>query len=459
MYCRKCGEEILEDSTFCNHCGAKIKSKGGSAAGIRKAIKEDARKLPKGKLALGTFILFIFSLFLTYVIYDLSGTSILEEDLPLHYELILEFLDIVVCSFLMFGITYMTINITRGKKVKNNDIFSKPIKNKKAFAYYLGASFITMTIAFIMGFLTVLLDIDFSWVIIIPFIILIGLYIYIYPLIDMFFHLCADEKYNKKTFATTFKDANKIIKGHRIEYYAMFCSFAGWILLSVLTFGILLLWIYPYIMLSVANMYRRWKGEVTFDSDEKGMSNEAVIGTTVGVFVGVIFLLFCFVAVVDEYEEYDEYEQIEENVTFDGYANLQEDDVNISFRVPSGFDPYDTKEASHKEYTNEDGDYIYYYLAYTYSDFYETEKKIAKETWEEDYNKIKLNEYSVIINNLEVDAFSIDYREDGYDYRVTYAFYPVNEDYTAVIILGIEGINKNNLSKYLKVRNEKGDRM
>ena len=459
MYCRKCGKEIIENSTFCNHCGTKIKANDSSAAGIRKAIKENARKLSKGKLAIGIFIIFIYSVFVTYITYDLAGASILEDILPIEYEIASEFLIGIVSAFFMFGITIMSINIVRGKKAKVDDIFSKPLKDKKSLLYYFISYFILIVISLLSTFLISLMDIDFSWVLMIPLLIILCMYIYIYPLFDMAFHLCADDEYKKKSFATTLKDASKIIKGHRVEYYAMLLSFTGWILLSILTFGILLIWVYPYMILSVTNLYRRWKGEVTFESDEKGMSNEAVIGTTVGIFVGAIFLLFCFIAVVDEYEEYDTYDQIEEDVNFDGYANLKEDEVNISFKVPYGFEPYDTKEGSHKEYTNEDGDYIYYYLAYTYSSFYETEKKIAKETWEEDYTKIKMNEYSIRINNLNINAFSIDYKEDGYDYRVTYAFYPVNEDYTAVIVLGIEGINKNNLSKYLKVRNENGDKM
>jgi len=458
MYCKKCGQQIANDSTFCNHCGAKLKF-SSSAAGIRKAIKEDARKLPKGKLSIGIFIIFIFSLFISYVVYDLANVSILEDILPVEYEITSEIIKGILCVFLMFGITIISINITRGKKVKTEEIFSKPLKNKKGLLYYFISYFILIAISLLLAFLINLMDIDFSWFLMVPLLILIVLYFYIYPLFDMFFHLCADDKYKKKSFSITFKDANKIIKGNRVEYYAMLFSFVGWILLSILTLGVLLLWVYPYMILSTTNLYRRWKGEVTFDSDEKGMSNEAIIGTTVGIFVGTIFLLFCFIAAVDEYDEYDDYDNIEENVSFDGYANLKEDDISISFRVPYGFEPYDTKDSSHKEYSNEDGDYIYYYLAYSYSDFYETEKKISEETWEEDYKKIKLNEYSVRINNLTVNAFSIDYKEDGYDYRVTYAFYPVNEDYTAVIILGIEGINKNNLSKYLKVRNEKGDRM
>lgn len=47
----------------------------------------------------------------------------------------------------------------------------------------------------------------------------------------------------------------KLMEGHKWELFCLYCSFIGWLLLSALTFGILLLWVIPYIYTAVAAFY------------------------------------------------------------------------------------------------------------------------------------------------------------------------------------------------------------
>lgn len=46
-----------------------------------------------------------------------------------------------------------------------------------------------------------------------------------------------------------------MMKGHKMEYFLLTLSFIGWIILGVFTFGIGLLWIYPYMTTAFAHFY------------------------------------------------------------------------------------------------------------------------------------------------------------------------------------------------------------
>jgi uncharacterized membrane protein len=53
--------------------------------------------------------------------------------------------------------------------------------------------------------------------------------------------------------------SRKMMKGHKGRLFALCLSFIGWFLLSILTLGIGLLWLFPYIYLSMANFYEDLK--------------------------------------------------------------------------------------------------------------------------------------------------------------------------------------------------------
>ena len=46
-----------------------------------------------------------------------------------------------------------------------------------------------------------------------------------------------------------------MMKGHKFDYFCLILSFIGWLLLSILTLGIGLLWVSPYITTASANFY------------------------------------------------------------------------------------------------------------------------------------------------------------------------------------------------------------
>lgn len=50
-----------------------------------------------------------------------------------------------------------------------------------------------------------------------------------------------------------------MMKGHKMELFLLSLSFIGWILLGCITFGIGLLWVYPYMYTAVAAFYEELK--------------------------------------------------------------------------------------------------------------------------------------------------------------------------------------------------------
>ena len=59
--------------------------------------------------------------------------------------------------------------------------------------------------------------------------------------------------------------SRELMNGHKMEYFILGLSFIGWALLGVLTFGILYIWLIPYMNTTYANYYKSLKGEFISD--------------------------------------------------------------------------------------------------------------------------------------------------------------------------------------------------
>ncbi len=51
------------------------------------------------------------------------------------------------------------------------------------------------------------------------------------------------------------KLSNEMMKGHKFDLFYLYLSFIGWILLAILTLGIGMLWLIPYMQTSTASFY------------------------------------------------------------------------------------------------------------------------------------------------------------------------------------------------------------
>lgn len=52
------------------------------------------------------------------------------------------------------------------------------------------------------------------------------------------------------TITETLQLSRKMMNGHKLDYFVLSLSFIGWILLTPFTLGIILIWLYPYILVA-----------------------------------------------------------------------------------------------------------------------------------------------------------------------------------------------------------------
>lgn len=55
--------------------------------------------------------------------------------------------------------------------------------------------------------------------------------------------------------------SKEMMQGHKMEYFKLLLSFLGWFYLGAFTFGLLYIWLIPYINATMVNFYRGLKGE------------------------------------------------------------------------------------------------------------------------------------------------------------------------------------------------------
>ena len=51
------------------------------------------------------------------------------------------------------------------------------------------------------------------------------------------------------------KASSRMMKGHKFDYFYLMLTFIGWLFLGILTLGIGLLWVNPYIYTASAHFY------------------------------------------------------------------------------------------------------------------------------------------------------------------------------------------------------------
>lgn len=92
-------------------------------------------------------------------------------------------------------------------------------------------------------------------IIIMLFLISIGLIVFIIPGIYLSLsyslvpYLLATNR--ELSMFETLRLSREMMKGHILDYFVLVLSFIGWLILSVFTFGILLIWLYPYMITTI----------------------------------------------------------------------------------------------------------------------------------------------------------------------------------------------------------------
>ena len=151
-------------------------------------------------------------------------------------------LSIVISFFtstLTIGFMLYVLKMIRGESYSNEDIFQF-VKNVLPIA----AISILMTIFILL----------WSFLFIIPGIIAALSY-------SMVFYLYADKHEDDKTDNPMdyLSQSKELMKGYKLDYFVFCLSFIGWILLSIITLGLGLVYTIPYLTISEAIYYEELK--------------------------------------------------------------------------------------------------------------------------------------------------------------------------------------------------------
>lgn len=167
-------------------------------------------------------------------IFSIKGfeTCIIDKGTIISYPVSL--LISIFTTFLTFGMYKIILSIVRHENTSFNDIFSY----KKDFLKLFLLSLI----------ITILCDIGFMFLII-PGIIISLMY-------SMVYYINVDKNLKIKELL---KESKDLIKGYKKDYFFFQLSFIGWILLTILSLGILLIFVGPYMSFAEALYYEELK--------------------------------------------------------------------------------------------------------------------------------------------------------------------------------------------------------
>lgn len=200
----------------------------------RAELKENAKQQIKGKIG----ILFV----VTLVIALISGvaTSALAL-IPVVGPLVGI---IVVTPAFALSIYRIYINLFYGQEPAVGDAF---------------CGFDDFWSAFKLTFLTGLFTMLWSLLFYIPGIVKAISY-------SMSFYILAENK--GKPALECINESKEMTKGHKMELFVLGLSFVGWMLLAMVTFGIALIWVEPYMEATFTNAYQALKKTPSVDAAE-----------------------------------------------------------------------------------------------------------------------------------------------------------------------------------------------
>lgn len=357
MHCSKCGTQIAEGLDYCLYCGQKIEENSQTNtqshqtpptkepihnSKIRKGIKAYAKSINKGNLIATLVICFIVSITMTLITstYSVATLNYIDgvdiETTTQNAPIWLTIIDIII-TFMTgiistFGISKAALRLSRKQNTRLKDIFTKPFNNIKNILLYYGFIILIIFAIIVIAFIPLINILLFSSLFI--------LLIYFIPFFDILMIMCVDDEKNKP-FNEMIKEALKLVRGHRVEYYAMLLSFIGWFILCIPTLGILYFYVLPYLRLSIVNMYRTWNNEETFTSEKQGISNIGIIVSTIVIYIVLTFSLITLILLTYNSTEIEPRDSITEETGFDDRKSANEFTLGtknkITISKPEGY--------------------------------------------------------------------------------------------------------------------------
>lgn len=197
----------------------------------RAELKRHAKDQLKGKwgLAVGSIlVVFLIQFLFNFISRCVQDSTILF--------IIITLVSLIVSSVMSMGVCRLSLNYAYDdKQPAFTDIFS----GFNVILKVIGL-FILLGIIIAVGMI----------LLIIPGI------IFTYMFSQAYFILADD---NSKSIIQCLKESAGMMKGYKFKYFVLLLSFLGWIILGVIPLGIGLLWVVPYMNVTVASFYLKVK--------------------------------------------------------------------------------------------------------------------------------------------------------------------------------------------------------
>ena len=176
------------------------------------------------------------TLVVTLIVGVCSALSGVSEDLPLLFVVGFA-LTLLIAVPLGFGYSVALLRHMHGEP--DDDLVTRPFQAFKDYGRYLGTSLLMTVYVFL-----------WSLLLIIPGIIM-G---YAYAMTPYIMH-----EHPELSASECIDASKKMMKGHKWRLFLLDLSFIGWLLLCVLTLGILTLWVQPWMECSHVSFYEQLK--------------------------------------------------------------------------------------------------------------------------------------------------------------------------------------------------------
>jgi uncharacterized membrane protein len=147
-------------------------------------------------------------------------------------------ISLIISGPLSVGVAIFSLSISRGGQAKLNQIFEGFNNFGRSLVAYLLALLFTLL---------------WSLLLIIPGIIASLAY-------SQTYYILADDQ--KISAREAIKKSKKMMMGNKRKLFLLVLSFLGWIILSFFTLGIGLIWLLPYMNISMAKFYEDIKGQI-----------------------------------------------------------------------------------------------------------------------------------------------------------------------------------------------------
>lgn len=266
----------------------------------RKELKKEAKEVLKGRW--GTAI----GMFLLYELIMGAIAGILNV-IPVVGQIVL----IIISVPMAFGFAGQMLKFVKKEDVGICDFFTIGFNNLGKSWAILGNKLLKMLpyfITYIISAFAVGMAAGFAAnnvanrISLISLVILLGIVMiitYIFLIVKMYLYILSDYIGNEELDLSGKQVVQKselLMNGHRWEFFVLNLSFIGWILLAIVTLGIGLLWLIPYMQVTMIKYYQYRINNFQNINANKTRKN---IGRklTAGILIAIILIPTCYTTI------------------------------------------------------------------------------------------------------------------------------------------------------------------